>query len=175
MSSLNATRKLNALSPSCASGMLSKLAVSSADASSGPRTVVEIPCDSSRPSAVQIAPVSSHGRHASSDTVTSPSESGSISNSQTTSPSWPPTERVVAGAAAAPPGALPSTGRTDVTSPPSTFTPCSGPSATASLNPTRTLIRFDPSCCAGCDANHARNGIRTPCSSLDESSRRSTV
>ena len=168
-----------------------------AASSPGPRTVVEMCCDSTRPSSVQIAPSSSHGRHASSDIVTSPSESGSISNSHTTSPPWPsaewvveahavtpptartevtsPTERVGEPRAAAAPDALPSTGRTEVTSPPSTSTPRAPTFSTASLNPTRTLIAFDPSCCAGCDANHARNGIRTPCSWLDDNSLSSTV
>ena len=85
MSSLNATRKVNALSPSCASGMPSNAAVSAGPVS-GPSTVVEIPSDSVRPSAVQIAPSSSHGRPASMLTVTSPSPSGSISICHTTSP-----------------------------------------------------------------------------------------
>ena len=41
----------------------------SSDDSSGPDTTVEISCDNTRPSAVQTAPVSSHGCHAASDTV----------------------------------------------------------------------------------------------------------
>ena len=163
MSSLKATRKRNPPSPSCASGMSSKLAVSGGGPVSGPSTVVEIPCDSDRPSAVQIAPGSPHGRPASSDIVRSPSESGSISNSHTTSRSSrpafrPPTERVPA-----PSGASPPTGLTDVTSPPSTSTPCSptssGLSSTGSLNATCTLIRFLPSCRSGGDTNR-------PCSAL---------
>ena len=141
-----------------------------AASSPGPRTVVEMCCDSTRPSSVQIAPSSSHGRHASSDIVTSPSESGSISNSHTTSPPWPSAEWVVEAHAVTPP-----TARTEVTSPPSTSTPRAPTFSTASLNPTRTLIAFDPWCCAGCDANHARNGIRTPCSWLDDNSLSSTV
>ena len=173
MFSLNATRKVNALSPSCASGMFSNDAVSGGGAS-GPSTVVEIPSDSARPSAVQIAPGSPHGRPASSVTVRSPSESGSISNSHTTSRSSPPalpppTERVPA-----PSGALPPTGLTDVTSPPSTSTPSAPTFSGASLNATRTFTRFDPSCCAGGDANHALSGIRTPARSLAESSLRET-
>ena len=81
MSSLNATRKWNPLSPSWVSGMSSKLAVSAAGPDPGPSTVVEIPGDSARPSEVQIAPGASHPCTASSDTVTSPSASGSIPNS----------------------------------------------------------------------------------------------
>ena len=153
MGSLNATRKRNALCPSCVSGMPSKLAVSGGGPVSGPSTVVEIPSDSDRPSAVQIAPSSSHGRPASMLTVTSPCESGSISNSHTTSRSSrpelrPPNERVPA-----PSGALPPTARTDVTAPPSTSTPCSPTFAGASLNATRTLIRFVPSWRSGADTN----------------------
>ena len=124
MFSLNATRKRNPPSPSCASGMPSNAAVSPAGPVSGPSTVVAIPSDSDRPSAVQIAPGSSHGRPASRLTVTSPSESGSISNSHTTSRSSRPAFRPPAERVPAPPGALPPTGRTDVTRPPSTSTPC---------------------------------------------------
>ena len=101
--------------------MFSNDAVSGGGAS-GPSTVVEIPSDSARPSAVQIAPGSPHGRPASSVTVRSPSESGSISNSHTTSRSSPPALRPLAERVTAPSGALPPTGLTDVTSPPSTST-----------------------------------------------------
>ena len=153
--SLNAILNVNPLSPSCASGRPVKLAVSGGGPSSGPSTVVEMSSDSERPSAVQIAPSSSHGRPASMLTVTSPSESGSISNSHTTSRSSrpalrPPTERV-----SAPSGASPPTGLTDVTAPPSTSTPCAptscGLSSTGSLNATRSLIRFVPSWRSGGD------------------------
>ena len=92
MSSLNATRKRNASSPSCASGTPWNSAVSATG--SGPSSVVAIPSDSERPSAVQIAPASSHGRPASIRIVRSSAEPGSISNSHTLSPSsCPPPER----------------------------------------------------------------------------------
>ena len=156
MFSLNATRKRNAPAPSCASGMFPNDAVSGGGAS-GPSTVVEIPSDSARPSAVQIAPGSPHGRPASSVTVRSPSESGSISNSHTTSRSSPPALRPPAERVPAPSGASPPTGLTDVTSPPSTSTPCaptfSGLSSTGSLNATRTFTRFVPSWRSGGDTN----------------------
>ena len=167
MFSLKATRKVNALSPSCPSGMPSNAAVTAAGPGSGPSTVVEIPSDSDRPSAVQIAPGSPHGRPASSDIVRSPSASGSISNSHTTSrscdPAFPPPTARVFERVPAPPGAWPATGRTDVTSPPSTSSPCSptfsGVSSTASLNATRTFTRFVPSCRSGSDTNHARSAL----------------
>ena len=81
MGSLKATRRRNAVSPSCSDGTFSKLAVSGAGPDPGPSTLVEIPGDSARPSEVQIAPGASHACTASSATVRSPSESGSIPNS----------------------------------------------------------------------------------------------
>ena len=86
MFSLNATRKVNAPSPSCAAGMFSKRAVSAGPAvsTSGPATVaagVLVSCLRFSP-LVQIAPDTAHSRPAGSVTVTSPSPSGStvISN-----------------------------------------------------------------------------------------------
>ena len=163
MSSLKATRKWNPPSPRCSAGRPSNAAVSPAGPVSGPSTVVEIPSDSDRPSAVQIAPGSPHGRPASRLTVTSPSESGSISNSHTTSRSSRPAFRPPAERFPAPPGALPPTLRADVTSPPSTSTPCwptfSGVPSIGSLNATCTLTRFLPSCRSGGDSNHARSDL----------------
>ena len=159
MGSLNASRKRNALSPSCASGRSSKDAVSGGGPVSGPSTVVEIPSDSERPSAVQIAPSSSHGRPASRLTVTSPSESGSISNSHTTSRSCCPALRLPIERVPAPPGALPPTGLTDVTAPPSTSTPSAPTFSGASLNSTRTLIRFSPSWRSGGETKRAPSAL----------------
>ena len=85
MSSLNATRKRNPLSPSCAAGTPSNDAVSPAGASSGgPATVAEgllVSCRRSSPF-VQIAPETPHSRPAGRSIVTSPAPSGStvISN-----------------------------------------------------------------------------------------------
>ena len=168
MGSLNATRKRNALSPSCASGRSSNDAVSGGGPVSGPSTVVEIPSDSVRPSAVQIAPSSSHGRPASRLTVTSPSESGSISNSHTTSRSCCPALRLpierLFEPVPAPPGALPPTGGlTDVTAPPSTSTPSAPTFSGASLNATRTLIRFSPSCRSGGETKRAPSALPAWC------------
>ena len=76
MSSLNATRKRNALSPSCVSGMSSKRAVSGSAA--GPATVAVglfVNCRRLSP-LVQIAPDIAQSRLPSSVIVTSPSESG---------------------------------------------------------------------------------------------------
>ena len=119
--------------------------------------------DSERPSAVQIAPASSHGRPASMLTVTSPSESGSISNSHTTSPSCRPALRLpierLFERVPAPPGALPPTERTDVTSPPSTSTPSAPTFSGASLNSTRTLIRFSPSWRSGGETKRPRSAL----------------
>ena len=59
MSSLNATRTRNALSPSCASGRPSKLAVSACScvwvSGPGPLTMCAAPIDRALPSAVQTA------------------------------------------------------------------------------------------------------------------------
>ena len=157
--SLDAILSVNALSPSCAAGTSSNDAVSPAGPVSGPSTVVEIPSDSDRPSAVQIAPGSPHGRPASRLTVTSPSESGSISNSHTTSRSSRPAFRPPAERFPAPPGALPPTGLTDVTAPPSTSTPSAPTFSGASLNATRTLIRFVPSWRSGGETKRAPSAL----------------
>ena len=100
MSALNATRKVNASSPSCASGMPSNAAVSGATAVStaGPATVAAgVLVNGLRFSPlVQIAPDTAHSRPASSAIATSPPPSGStvISNrSRRSSTRAPPVTR----------------------------------------------------------------------------------
>ena len=188
MSSLNATRKWNVSSPSCASGISSKLAVSGGGPVSGPSTVVEISSDSERPSAVQTAPGSSHGRPPSIRTVTSPSESGSISNSHTAfpssvqvdpgSPHEPSPEGVAVSSfvvhvdfAVPVPSPVSSGGacRADRTRPPSTCTPCllisSSLASIGSLNVTFAVIRFVPSCRSGIGSNRPISGASDSLSS----------
>ena len=101
MSALNATRKVNAPSPSCASGMPSNDAVSGAgpvSSTAGPATVaagVLVSCLRFSP-LVQIAPDTAHSRPASSAIATSPPPSGStvISNrSRRSSTRSPPVTR----------------------------------------------------------------------------------
>ena len=170
MPSLNAILSLNAVSPSCSWGASTKLAVSTAGASSstGPATVavaVLVNCLRSPPR-VQIAPETAHSRPAASVTVTSPSPSGSTVIRHR---SW-----------------RRSTRRAPVTSPPSTVNESSRidrkPIPISSLNATRKWNPSSPSCASGRPSKLAVNagsvsgpGPGTMCAGTTDRARPSDV
>ena len=151
ISSLNATRKWNASSPSCASGRPSKLAVSAGSVSGpGPGTMCAGTTDRVLPSDVQTAPSASQSSVGARAIDRSSRLSGVTVISHT--PLSPSTR-------AAPVTAPPATVRTRVRI-------ASGVTATASLNARRKLNAVSPSCASGSPSKLAVSGSATPAEAL---------
>ena len=150
MFSLNATRKRNAVSPSCASGRPSKLAVSAGSSGvwvsgPGPSTMCAATTERARPCDVQTAPSASQSS-AGARVIDSASRLSGVTVIDHT-PLSPSTR-------AAPVTAPPATVRTRVRM-------ASGVTATASLNARRKLNAVSPSCASGSPSNAAVSGFAT--------------